>query len=126
MLCWGRGGFLMRLSVFLCSILIFGCTTVQPAKKEWEVKVSKEGEVKVWVWKPDGSQQCGMAPASLTPDLARQELKKAGVMVYEARTGQDGMMHITKCGAATGKTVDVEISKKDGARALSLGYRIRS
>jgi hypothetical protein len=109
----------------LLAIALVSCAseTKQPDKK-WNVKVTTSSQEKVWMWKPDGSMQCEKDSAVLDPDKAMAELKKAGVLVSQARQGHDGMMHTAVCGSATGNTVEVEVSKLDVARAQALGYKI--
>ena len=119
----------MRLSLFtviLAMLALTGCTT-EKAKPQnnWEVTVKKESDNRVWIAKADGSKQCE-GPSTLTPKAAAEELKKAGVVVYNARAGNDGMMHITKCGSPTGKTVELEISELDLSRTKALGYRVKT
>ena len=110
------------LAILLCALSLIGCTTVQE-KPRWGVKVTKAGEPKIWIFKPDGSKQCGMAPPQITPDMATAALRKAGVVVFQSRLGNDGMMRAAVCGADTGDTVDVEIAKIDLSKALALGFQ---
>ncbi len=119
-------GFAIR-SFALPLLLLSACTT-EPAKTstQWTVKATTEGQRKIWVTKPDGSQQCAPKSSVLSPALAAQQLKVSGVPVFEFKTGSDGKMHIQKCGAPTGRTVDLEISRNDISRALSLGYVTKS
>jgi hypothetical protein len=44
-------------------------------------------------------------------------------MVFEAKNGNDGMMHPTVCGASTGNTVEVEIFATDLSKAQTRGYK---
>jgi hypothetical protein len=76
--------------------------------------------------KADGSRQCEGRASALTPKAAAEELKKAGVAVYNARAGNDGKMHITKCGSPTGKTVELEITEIDLGRVRALGYSVKT
>lgn len=115
----------MKLLVALGFLFMMaGCVTepAQPSRK-WEVKVSKASDPKVWVYKQDGSKQCGQAPASITPSSAAQELKQLGVMVFQGRNGNDGLMHPAVCGAATGNTVELEIFEADLPKVLARGYK---
>jgi hypothetical protein len=112
---------IMSLGALLLLVACAGAE--QKSEKRWEVKVSKQSEPKVWISKPDGSKQCGEAPASLTPSSASQALKEAGVMVFEGRNSQDGMMHPAVCGAATGNTVELEIFRSDLPKAQAMGFR---
>lgn len=111
------------LGLFAIALVSCASKPVEPEKK-WNVKVSTSSQDKVWMWKADGSLQCEKDSATLTPDKAMAELKKAGVFVSEARQGHDGMMHTAVCGSSTGNTVEVEVGKLDVSRAQSLGYKV--
>lgn len=106
------------------ALLLAGCVSERPQpERQWGVKVSKQSEPKVWVFKQDGSKQCGMGKANVTPESAMSELKQLGVMVFEARNGNDGMMRTAVCGAPTGNTVELEIFASDLPKAQSRGYK---
>jgi len=114
----------MKLLIGLAILGLAGCVSEQSQpERQWGVKVSKQSEPKIWIFKYDGSKQCGQAPASVTPETAARELKEAGIMVFEAKNGNDGMMHPTVCGANTGNTVEVEIFATDLGKAQSRGYK---
>jgi len=109
--------------LLLLSFGLAACASAeQQPEKKWDVKVTKSGEEKVWVAKLDGSIQCEENPKALTPDVATQQLKKAGVMVFQSRSGHDGMMRVAVCGADTGNTVEVEIAKADLPKARAHGF----
>lgn len=114
-----------ELYLFLAIFLFVSCAAEQKAPQgKWEVKVTKESDQKIWVWKPDGSKQCD-APSKFTPERAAQEFRKTGISVFQFRKGSDGMMYPSVCGAGTGSTVELEISKMDLVKALQLGYKAR-
>ncbi len=114
-------------SVFwgLFAVVLSACVSAEqnPEPKKWEVKATRSSEGKLWVSKSDGSKQCEKG-AKYSPESAAQELKKAGVMVFQFRNGSDGRIHPTVCGAASGNTVDLEIAEVDSPRAQKLGYRV--
>ncbi|MGE3261268.1 MAG: hypothetical protein AB7K68_05780 [Bacteriovoracia bacterium] len=111
---------------FLAFLAFAACTSaVQKSENRWEVKVKKESDNRVWVSKADGSKQCE-SPSKLTPKAAAQEVTAAGVVVFNARSGTDGRMRVTKCGAPTGKTVDLEISEMDLGRIRAFGYSVKT
>ncbi|MGZ3693407.1 MAG: hypothetical protein ACXWQO_04400 [Bdellovibrionota bacterium] len=118
----------MRISIFIsiCALLgIVACTTaVQKPENRWEVKVKKESDNRVWISKADGSKQCE-PPSKMTPKAAAEALKSAGILVFDARSGNDGKMHIAKCGAPTGKTIDLEISEMDLGKIKAHGYTVK-
>lgn len=91
-------------------------------EKEKEKTSEDSGLVeKVWVWRPDGSKQCGMAKG-IKPKEAAKRLKDRGVSVFKSRTGNDGMMHMTVCGGATGHTVELLIGVKDLEKVKKWGF----
>ncbi len=114
---------------FCLAILVLGILTAcsgaeQKPEKRWDVTVSKASDARVWVSRSDGSKQCAENPPSLTPESATQSLKKRGVAVFQARTGNDGMIRTAVCGASTGNTVDLEISRLDLPKAQAQGYQL--
>ena len=112
------------LPLFAAFLLVACAGAEQQPEKKWNVKVSTQGEARIWVSKPDGSKQCGEAPAELTPEVAAKEVKSGGIMVFQFRNGHDGMMHPTMCGAPTGTTVELEITRSDLPKVQALGYRV--
>lgn len=115
----------MKIFAGILLLVMVGCSGAeQQPEKKWDVKVSTRGEPKIWVFQPDGSKQCAEAPPALTPTSASQDLKLAGVMVYQGRSGNDGMMRTAVCGSGTGNTVELEIAKSDLPKALAKGYQV--
>lgn len=112
-------------SIFLVSgLFLMSCVSAEQKKeKEWTVKVSTNRDARIWMNKPDGSIQCENN-AAITPESATKELKAAGVTVFNARKGYDGLMHLTVCGDVTGATVEVEISVAHQGLAKALGYEL--
>jgi len=108
--------------ILLC-LGVSACTSAeQKPTSEWTVKATTASQEKIWVTKPDGSRQCAGSKGSISPDFAARQLKAAGVIVFQSKTGNDGQMRAQKCGSTTGNTVDVEISRVDLRKALTLGY----
>ena len=95
---------------------------VQKPEKKWTVKTTTESSQKIWVTRPDGSKQCAPNKGVASPEQVAGQLQAAGILVFQSRSGTDGQMRIQKCGAPTGRTVDLEISRPDLAKALSLGF----
>lgn len=108
--------------VVVASAGFSACVTAEQKPAKWEVKATTASQQKIWVTKSDGSTQCGGKKGALTPAMAAQQLKKAGILVFQSRAGSDGQMHAQKCGAPTGATVDVEISRVDLRKALGYGF----
>lgn len=118
----------IRQAVVIPLLLSALACTSAPQKPEstWTVKATTQSQQRIWVTKPDGSRQCAPKSASITPSGAAQQLKAAGIMVFQFKPGNDGHMRIQKCGSPTGATVDLEISRFDLPTALSKGYVTKS
>jgi len=98
------------------------CThEVSKPNTTWKVKTSTESEQKIWVTRADGSRQCGRGKGQEPTQVAAQ-VQQAGLLVFQSRTSTDGHMHSQMCGAPTGRTIDLQISKLDIRKALSLGF----
>lgn len=78
------------------------------------------GQLKVKVFKPDGSLQCGMG-SKIPLETMENELK--GIKVYSRTNMNDGLMRIQVCGAATGQSNVYEISRSDLDKALKAGFK---
>lgn len=109
-------------AILFASFLGACVTAEQKDETKWEVKATTASQQKIWVTKSDGSRQCAGRKGALSPAAAAQQLKQAGVMVFQSRAGSDGQMHAQKCGAPSGATVEVEISRIDLRKALGLGF----
>jgi hypothetical protein len=110
----------------LLALALTACASAEQKaepEKKWDVKVTTKGEAKIWVYRLDGSVQCEENSEVLTPAAASQELKRAGVVVFQSRTGHDGMMRIAVCGAPTGNTVELEIAEADLPKAQARGFQ---
>jgi hypothetical protein len=78
------------------------------------------GDLKVKVYKADGSLQCGMG--NKIP-LETMEKDLAGIKVYNRYNMNDGLMRIQVCGAPTGQSNVYEISRSDLEKALKAGFK---
>ena len=72
------------------------------------------------VYKYDGSIQCGDEGTNL--DLMSQELTGAGIEVFCAQKGHDGLVRPAVCGESTGNLNVYEIDAAKSADAESLGF----
>ena len=108
----------MRLTVFLCifSIPLFACASKTAASQSAQSTTEK-----IWISKPDGSKQCGMAKG-LDSKSGAAELTKLGITVFQSRKSQDGLMHMAMCGSATGDTIELQIPKSQLDIAERNGY----
>jgi hypothetical protein len=79
---------------------------------------------RVWVTASDGSKSCEQG--SGTPlENGRATLQSAGIEVFDAQKGQDGMAHIQMCGASTGSQNTYQIAVADVAKAEKLGFKLK-
>ena len=66
----------------------------------------------------------GDATKGIPLEQMRGTLTKKKVLVYQARTQSDGLMHMTLCGAPSGTVHIFTIPKKDLKAATKLGFKI--
>ena len=112
-----------QVSVLALTLMLSACVSApQKPESSWTVKASTESQQRIWVTQPDGSRQCAPKSAKVSPEGAAQQLKASGIIVFQAKLGNDGRMRIQKCGSPTGATVDLEIARVDLPKALSLGF----
>lgn len=83
-------------------------------------RTSKTPVQNVFVYKPDGSLQCGQGRA-ISPDEMGKELE--AVKVVSVRKDNDGMLRPTVCGAATGQINVYELPYNQMGKALKLGFK---
>lgn len=81
---------------------------------------AKDLTQRVFVYKADGSLQCGQGKKISLDDM-KKDLKD--IKVYSSENKSDGMMRIQVCGAPTGMANVYEIDQKDLAAALKLGFK---
>lgn len=114
----------------LALLFVSACSS-QPCKIEDRTDIVMTGNEKVssankdmtqrvFVYKPDGSQQCGMGEKIDLNDM-KKELGKLQVFSQESK--HDGMMRIQVCGQPTGQCNVYEIALKDLDQALKLGFK---
>ena len=81
---------------------------------------NQAGQLRVKVYKPDGSLQCGMGKKTALEEMEK-ELK--GLQVFGRSNQNDGLMRIQVCGAPTGQSNVYEISRSDLGKALKAGFK---
>jgi hypothetical protein len=81
---------------------------------------NKDLTQRVFVYKPDGSQQCGMGEKMNLIDMKKQLGK---IEVFSQESKHDGMMRIQVCGQPTGQCNVYEIAQKDLEQAIKLGFK---
>lgn len=94
----------------------------EAAKLKWQdAEALKEQKKKrVFVYKPDGSLQCGMGQAISVKAMSEQ---LQGVTIFSMKKQSDGLMRIQRCGASTDKINVYEISAMDLEKATKEGFR---
>ena len=122
----GKIVLLLCLSGFLAGCASGHCrgkeNLTEAAKLKWqdEEELKAQRNLKVKVFKSDGSLQCGMGQ-SLTPDKMSKQL--TGVTIFSMKSQQDGFMHIQACGTPTGQINIYEISLADLEKANKAGFK---
>ena len=84
-------------------------------------KDKAKGQQTVFVYKYDGSLQCGMGKV-IPLDAMVKELE--GIKIISKESRHDGLMHIQACGTITGQANVYEIPKKDFPQAKEKGFRL--
>jgi hypothetical protein len=75
----------------------------------------------VFVYKPDGSLQCGAAKGLAALEMEKKELR--GIKVISRDKRPDGLMHIQVCGSPTGMINVYEIPSASLAEAEKRGFK---
>ncbi len=125
----------MTKLILLCAFsfqLIFnlGCSA-QPCKieertqqvitgKEKTSSDSKDLTQKIYVYKADGSLQCGQGQ-KIDPNEMKKEF--GTIEVFSADNRHDGLMRIQMCGHPTGTCNVYQIKNSDLDQALKLGFK---
>lgn len=123
---------MMKYIGILClglSLFVSGCSN-QPCRIEDRTDVAMTGNEKVssskkdltkrvFVYKADGSLQCGMG-TKIDVQAMRKEL--GNIEIFSAENKHDGMMRIQVCGQPTGFSNVYEIDEKDLPAAVKLGF----
>jgi hypothetical protein len=81
---------------------------------------AEEKAKRAFVFKYDGSKQCGLGEA-VTVEAMEKEL--AGIKILSKDKKNDGMMYIQKCGSGTGQANVYEIYKVDLEKALARSFK---
>jgi hypothetical protein len=122
---------IVRFSVYALFVLTIANCSNKPCRIEegnaktvtgQEKPVSNEKDLtkRVFVFKPDGSLQCGMGK-KIDPNEMKKQL--VGIEVFSAENKTDGLMRIQLCGHPTGQNNVFEIAEKDLEQALKLGFK---
>ena len=119
-----------KIAFSILILFLVGCTS-HPCKIEERrdvaanvvekgSSVKKDLTSRVFVYKADGSLQCGQG-SKIELSTMRKEL--GSIEVFSSENKHDGMMRIQVCGAATGYANVYEINQKDLEAALKVGFK---
>lgn len=121
----------MTAVLLLASSFMFACTqghcrrkaqapgTAQPVESG-DASTTPKGPDRIFVYKYDGSLQCGMGkPIAL--DTMAKELN--GIQILSSVKKPDGLMHIQVCGSITGQANVYEIPARYQKAAEAKGFK---
>lgn len=80
----------------------------------------KAPETAVFVYKEDGSLQCGKGKAVSVTEMQKE---LGSIVVLNAENRPDGLMHAQVCGAPTGRINVYKIPAQNKEQALKLGFK---
>ena len=111
-------------------LFLMGCSN-HPCKIEERTDIVMTGNEKVstakkdltqrvFVYKSDGSLQCGQGEKN---DINLMKKDLGAIEIFSAENKHDGMMRIQVCGAPTGYSNVYEINNNDLEAALKLGFK---
>jgi len=117
-------------ALIILFLLVSGCSS-HSCKIEERTDIVMTGQEKisseqkdltkrVFVYKPDGSQQCGQGDKI---DLNKMKKELLKIEVFSSEIKHDGMMRIQVCGAPTGYNNVYEIKQSDLDAATQLGFK---
>jgi len=123
----------VRLAIAFLVLVVLGCAeghcrrtmdappeaAAPPPPQADESADSPESD-QVFVYKYDGSLQCGMGKA-VSVDVMAKELQ--GIPIRSKSKKNDGLMHIQVCGSITGKANVYEIPAKMLKKAETKGFK---
>lgn len=88
--------------------------------QEHTMTEKKDLTTKVYVYKPDGSLQCGQG-AKIDLNTMKKDL--GDIQVFSSENKHDGLMRIQLCGHPTGTCNVYEILAADLEKATKLGFK---
>ncbi len=83
-------------------------------------QLAKDSAARVFVYKYDGSLQCGKGKA-LSVDAMSKQLQ--GIQIFSSQKKSDGLMHIQVCGSITGMANVYEIPQTAWPAAEAKGFK---
>ena len=95
---------------------------IEQIEKEPFKDHSKSKQDSAFVFKYDGSLQCGMGQKISAKEMAKQ-LTRKNIPVISSQNKPDGLMHIQVCGSPTGQANVYEIPAAKLEEAQKLGFK---
>ena len=95
--------------------------TPEQMDQKAEGKDGPKKEKRIFVYKYDGSLQCGQGRKVPLKEMAGQ---LEGIRIHSMENKGDGLMHIQVCGSTTGYANVYEIAEKDRSIAVDAGFKI--
>ena len=89
--------------------------------KELKIDDNVQKPKTVFVFKYDGSLQCGMGQAIKVTEMAKQ---LDDIKIYSSMNRSDGQMRIQVCGSSTGQANIYEIDAGSLEKAVKLGFKL--
>lgn len=81
---------------------------------------TKDLSQRVFVYKPDGTLQCGQGQ-KIEPNEMKKQL--GSIEVFSGENKHDGLMRVQMCGHPTGQCNVFQIKASDLEQALKLGFK---
>ena len=120
--------------IIIFALAISACSTSQCIRKEkvppmpnnsnvdkdLNITKSDKKAKTTFIYKYDGSLQCGMGESIPLKEMAKQ---LDGINIYSQSKKNDGLMHIQVCGSNTGQINVYEIAEADLEKAIKKGFK---
>lgn len=97
------------------------CKRRNPSTQDMKGAMGEKGKNTIFVYKYDGSLQCGQGKAIAPKEMAKE---LSGIKIYSMENKNDGLMHIQVCGSITGQANVYEISADDLEKAQKRGFKV--
>lgn len=87
---------------------------------EEKLQSNTNNKTKLWIYKYDGSLQCGQGKAI---SLAEMQKSLATIKVFNSESKVDNLMHVQACGTPTGRANVYEIDISQLEEAKKKGFK---
>ena len=125
-------GVRFAFSIFITLLLLVGCSqghcrrqadmpaAAQPLAPSPETSAKPSDQDHVFVYKYDGSLQCGMGKPITVEKMAKT---LTGIQIFSSEKKPDGLMHIQVCGSNTGLANVFEVPAGSLKKAEAKGFK---